>query len=178
MRLGALLTVAAAAAASGCDYGGAEGTEVVRGCGDLAAATVDTAAELEIVPGEGVGVFFEYLGDGAWRVATACDTVSSGNDCFWDVLINASAEGALGDFSSEGLETGDAIGYEPDGTLHFITETGTDVDAIMIGATPGSPVVFEAYLDGYCASPYMFWIGEGAVHGGSPGNPLELTPSE
>ena len=43
---------------------------------------------------------------------------------------------------------------------------------------PGSSLVFEAYLDGYCASPYMFWIGEGAVHGGSPGNPLELVPSE
>jgi hypothetical protein len=95
----------------------------------------------------------------------------------WDVLVYPGADGAVGDFTSQGLETGDAVGYELDGTLHFITVTGTDTDALLIAATPGTPLLFEVYLDGYCASPYVFWIGEGAVHGGAPGNPLELTPS-
>jgi hypothetical protein len=178
MRVGPLLA-AASLAALGCDYGGSEGsTPTVSGCGEFASAGVDTGAELEITAGEGVGAFFEYLDDGVWRVTTTCDTPVSGNECLWDVFVSVSGDGALGDFGGQGLEAGDAMGFEDNGVFHFLTVTTDDTDAMMIDATPGAPVVFEVYLDGYCASPYMFWIGDGAVHGGSPGNPLELVPSE
>ena len=177
MRFRPLLAVAAMAAL-GCDYGGSEGsTPTVSGCGEPAGATVDTGAELEITIGEGVGAFFEYLGDGAWRVTTTCDTPVSGHECFWDIFVGAGGDGALGDFGGEGLEAGDAIGYEQNGMLHFLTLTTEDSDVMLLDATPDAPLIFEVYLDGYCASPYMFWIGEGAVHSGSPGNPLELTPA-
>ena len=36
---------------------------------------------------------------------------------------------------------------------------------------------FDALLDGYCANPYMYWAGGGAVHTGSPSNPLDLVPT-
>ena len=173
------LLAAVAVAALGCDYGGGEGkTPTVSGCGEPASTTVDTGAELEITAGEGVGAFFEYLGDGTWRVTTTCDTPVSGNECFWDVFVGVSGDGVLGDFSAQGLEAGDIVGFEQSGTLHMLTVTTEDTDALLIDATPGAALVLEVYLDGYCASPYMFWIGDGAVHSGSPGNPLEITPSE
>jgi hypothetical protein len=163
---------------SGCDYGGPEGEPMTPACGDTAQASIDSGAELEITAGEGVGVFYEHLGEGIWRVTTTCDTPISGEYCYWDVLVSALGGAELGDVSAMSFESGDAFGYEYDGALHLITDTSDDTDAITLAATPGATLRFDAYLDGYCASPYVFWIGEEAVHTGAPGNPLELTPSE
>jgi hypothetical protein len=166
-------------AVSGCDYGGSEGNDhVVPECGRSASAIVDTAAELDIAPGEGAGIYIEYLDEGAWRVTTTCDTPASGAECYWDVFVWPSGDDALVDFTSQGFEAGDAVGYEFDGALHLVTVTGADTDVVLFEATAGAPLQFESYLDGYCAGPYTFWIGDGAVHGGAPGNPLELSPSE
>jgi hypothetical protein len=162
----------------GCDYGGSEGSGAVESCGEAGSADVDTGAEIELTPGEGVGLFVEHLSEGEWRLSTTCDTLISGATCYWDVLVYPTADGVLGDFSSLGFEDGDAVGFSYGGWLHFIADTTDNADGLLVTATPGEALSFEAYLDGYCASPYMFWIGDGAVHAGAPGNPLELTPSE
>jgi hypothetical protein len=177
-RLGLLAALALVATA--CDYGGPEASdEVVPECGERASTGVDTGAELDIVPGDGAGAFIEYLDDGSWRVTTTCDSGESGSECYWDVFVwPTSADDTLLDFVSQSIEAGDAIGYEYDGALHLVTSTGSDTDGVLFDATPGAALNFEIYLDGYCGSPYTFWIGDGAVHGGAPGNPLELVPSE
>jgi hypothetical protein len=147
----------------GCGYGGdaSEGPYETYPCGSPRQALIDTGAELELDAGKGVGLLMEYLGDGEWRVRTSCDTRRSGYDCDWDILIWAEEGNTLSDFTGEDLEAGDVVGREWDGALHLRWITGTD-----------------SLLDGACANPYMYWIGDGAVHTGSPSNPLDLTPTE
>ncbi len=166
-----------AAAAAGCGYGGDDPPPSDWTCGEPRSSTIDSGAELDIAAGEGVGVFFEYLGQGEWRVSTSCDTSSSGYDCSWDVVVWP-LEGDIADFSSTGLEAGDAIERQLDGSLRLIASTATDLDGTVFAATPGAPLRFDALLDGACANAYMYWIGDGAVHTGSPSNPLDLTPTE
>jgi hypothetical protein len=161
----------------GCDYGGGNGTTAYSGCGETRSASIDTGAELDITPGEGVGVFFEYLGAGEWRLSTTCDTTSSGYQCYWDVIVWPLDDGELFDFQSDGLEAGDALERDFDGSLRLITYTRADIDGVVFAATPGGALRFDALLDGECANPYMFWIGDGAVHTGSPSNPIDLVPT-
>jgi hypothetical protein len=162
----------------GCDYGGSEATSQGYACGEPRESTVDTGAELELEAGDGVGLLIEYLGEGQWRTRASCDTPSSGYDCYWDVLVWPHDEVEFSDFTAEGLEAGDSVSREWDGALHLTWMTGADFDGVTFGATPGGALRFDALLDGYCAHPYIYWVGDGAVHTGSPSNPLDLTPTE
>src|SRR4051794_26076926 len=79
-------------AGSGCDsyYGPDPGYD--NGGGNYCAAgigsgDIDTGSTLDLDPGTGAGVTAEYLGAGAWRIATACDTSQSGYPCQWDLLV-------------------------------------------------------------------------------------------
>ena len=162
----------------GCEYSDGEGAPATSSCGEIREALIDTGAELEIDPGAGVGVFVEYLGEGEWHVRTTCDTAASGNTCYWDLVITALDGGELFDFTSEDFDPNDSVGYEAEGSLRAVVITGQDVDGLRFQATPGGRIRFDAYLDGYCAHPYVFWAGDGAVHTGAPGNPVEFLPSE
>jgi hypothetical protein len=174
-----VLVVASAALVFGCGYGGGEAAPASSGCGEETprSAGIDTAAELDITPGQGVGVFFEYLGGGNWRLTTTCDTPSSGYECFWDVIVWPLADGQIFDFASEGLEAGDAVQRDVDDSLHLFAYTDADSDGVDFSTTPGAPLRFDALLDGGCANAYMYWVGGGAVHTGSPSNPLDLVPT-
>ena len=164
----------------GCGYGGesSQGPYDSYACGEPRDALIDTGAELELDAGQGVGLLMEYLGDGEWHVRTSCDTLKSGYDCAWDILIWPEEGDTLSDFTGEDLEAGDALARELDGALHLSWLTGSDFDGVTFDATPGGLLRFDALLDGACANPYMYWIGDGAVHTGSPSNPLDLTPTE
>lgn len=164
----------------GCGYGGESGDGPYDDyiCGAPRSAVVDTGAGLELEPGEGVGLLIEYLGDGQWHVRTSCDTSKSRYDCHWDVLIWPEENEPLYDFRAEGLEAGDSISREWDGSLHLSWLTGTDFDGVTFETTPGALVRFDALLDGACANPYFYWVGDGALHTGSPSNPLDLIPSD
>ncbi len=174
--LAAAYACAIAALVAGCGYGGDDAKPVAYSCGEPRGSIIDTGAELEITPGEGVGVFFEYLGQGKWRLSTSCDTASSGYECFWDVIV-VPLEGDLGDHSSLGFEAGDSVERQFDGSMRVLAYTNDDLDAVEFDATPGAALRFDALLDGGCANAYMYWIGDGAVHTGAPSNPLDLTPT-
>ena len=166
--------------AVGCGYGGesSDGPYEAYACGAPRDALIDTGAELELEPGEGVGLLMEYLGDGEWHVRTTCDTLQSGYECAWDVLIWPEDGASLSDFTGEDLEAGDALARDWDGALHLSWFTGEDADGVTFDATPGGTLRFDALLDNSCANPYMYWISDGGVHTGSPSNVLDLTPTE
>jgi hypothetical protein len=153
-------------------------------CGEPAASIIDKDAEVEADPGGGVGVVYEYLEGGTWRVTLACDTPQSGYACYWDVLAWPTSDGEIFDFDTTGFEGGDVVGHEYDGALHIMTTTGDDLDIVTFEATPGETLRFDALVGDaangqyYCSNPYTFWTGEGALHTGSPSNVLDLAPSE
>src|SRR4051812_45395863 len=53
----------------------------------IADIVIAPTASMATPPGEGVGLFVEYAGDGHWNVFTTCDTAISGTSCNFDVVI-------------------------------------------------------------------------------------------
>jgi hypothetical protein len=178
-----------ALAAAGCDDDGYYYYDdddyypppIVECTADQLEATIDTGAYIEIDPGEGVGVTVEYLGDGAWRVAVACDTYFDPYEraCTWDLVLT-SVDGIIEDFASERLERDDVLGWYPtarDESVRLFTTTGYDLDAATLYATPGAALRIDALLDDQCAAPYLIWV-EAGEYVSSDAVLTDLYPSE
>jgi hypothetical protein len=83
------------------------------------------------------------------------------------------------------LSPGDSVGsYPPPASqpdqspaYRLQSETSTEIDGLSFDTEPGAAVTVDAFLDGTCALPFFFWVGDGALHQGSPSNPLTVTPS-
>jgi hypothetical protein len=147
-------------------------------CGsEVRRSTIDTGEAFELDPGRGVGIFVEYEGEGQYRVSTTCDSDYTGYSCNFDVLANVVEGGKLIDFAPEDLED-DSLGLVADGFVNLRTVTDFGIDAFTLKTDPGAVLAIDALLDCGCGNPYLFWIGDGAIHGGSPSSVLELSPSE
>lgn len=139
-------------------------------------ATIDTDAELvDRNPGRGVGVFVEYHSGGEWRVDVACDTAISMVSCDW-LVIAEPLEGQLSSVVLHDLESSDEFEVLPT-SIGLDSTTSDDVDGFSFRSEPGAVVSLFTALDGYSESRFVYWIGDGAVHGGAPAVPLELQPN-
>jgi hypothetical protein len=175
------LAVAVGFALAGCTSTGyIEGGDAEPGlvtCGDVVTEVVDRGAQMDgIEPGETVGFFIEYSGDGQWQVTATCDTATSGFACFWDAIVGA--EDGVGEPREVDLESDDELARHAGDGLGFWAHTGEDPDGFDFSATPGEPVEFDVFLDGACHPELVFWIGDGETHKGAASNPVWLEPSE
>jgi hypothetical protein len=172
----AALTVGVALSFAGCESDDSELSCVPEStfeCGsDVRRSTIDTGEGFELAPGDGVGVFVEYDGDGRYHVSTTCDSVHTGYACYFDVLLS----GEILDFEPEDLEN-DSVDLLDDGIVSFRGITDYDVDSVVVQTEPGAVLTVDVLLDCSCGNPYLFWVGDGATHSGSPSNPIELEPS-
>lgn len=130
--------------------------------------SVDTGQYLELDPGY-VGITAEYFGDGAWRIAMACDTPSSGAVCNYVVTVTP-VDGSIASYAPEGLEQNDLLSTVPGAygadAVHLDALTSSDLDGFTLQATPGSTLELDVALDGNCASPYLFWVQNNIVMAG------------
>ena len=149
-------------------------------CSTDAQSTIDTDRTIDIDAGQGAGVYIEYAKGGHWHVRTSCDSDKQNTGCNWDVLVYSANADALSNFMPEDLEAGDTLGpyANSQNTFELNAHTTTDIDGFTFDGDPGAAVTIDAFLDGTCALPYFFWIGDGALHSGSPSNPLTLTPTK
>ena len=140
-------------------------------CNTPAQSTIDTDSTIVVDAGKGAGVYVEYAAGGHWHVRTSCDT-----GCDWDVLVYSLDQHILSNFV---LEAGDSLQPYPNSTdtFQFTAHTTTGVDGFTFDTDPGAAVTVDALLGNVCALPYFFWVGDGALHPGSPSNPLTLLPS-
>jgi hypothetical protein len=148
-------------------------------CNTEVQSTIDTGRTIDIDAGQGAGVYIEYATGGHWHVRTSCDSDKQNTGCDWDVLVYPTAGHTLSKLAPEDLEAGDSLhSYSgSQDTFELTAHTTTDLDGFTFDGDPGAAVTIAAYLDGTCALPYFFWVGDGALHPGSPSNPLTLTPS-
>ncbi|MBX3128894.1 MAG: hypothetical protein KF718_19415 [Polyangiaceae bacterium] len=145
---------------------------------DPAVSTIDTGASLaDMVPGEGVGAFAEYQAGGTWHIYTTCDTAISKLSCRWDIILSAASADEIFDFAPDRLESSDYLDWEDDRSVRMVTRTTTDFDGFFVEAQPGAPMLLDVYLDGRPEPRYIYWVGDGGLHQGSPTNPIELVPS-
>ena len=142
---------------------------------------IDTGSTLELDPGVGAGVTAEYLGDGAWRFATACDTAYSGYPCTWDILISA-VDGKILRFQSESLERSDLLDWSPlaeggpDDAVRLVATSDYDLDAFTLDATPGATLEIDTLLDDTCGGTYVHWLHADRVISAHT-QTVDLTPS-
>ncbi len=150
-------------------------------CGTSARSTIDADRKIDVDQGIGAGVYVEYAAGGHWHVRTSCDTDRTGVGCPWDILVSPEDGHSLSNLASEDLEADDSLQPYPDapGTFQLVANTGSDIDGFTFDGDPGAAISFDALLDGTCtqAVHFFFWVGDGALHSGSPSNPLALIPS-
>jgi hypothetical protein len=147
----------------------------------FAQSDIDSGSKLELDPGVGAGVTAEYLGDGAWRFATACDTALSGYPCSWDILVSA-VDGEIEHFDSESLErtdvlaSGPSVQGGPDDAVRLVATNDYDLDAFTLDATPGATLEIDTILDEQCGGSYVHWLDAGRVVSAQT-QTVDLTPS-
>ncbi len=138
-------------------------------------ASIDTGGILILDPGR-VGATAEYLGDGAWRFAAACDTELTGVRCNWRIRVTP-LDGITYAFAPESLEDDDELFADGEAGVIFDTLTDFDIDGFTLETTPGATVRVDLSLDGSCGGPFFFWLDrEQTLAGVTPS--VELTPSE
>jgi hypothetical protein len=147
-------------------------------CGDAEAAIIDTDRQLEVEPGVGAGAFIEYEAGGTYRISTACDTATYGEECSWDIVVSLLDGAELVSMAPLDLELDDTLLFGEAGSVRLLTLTGEDSDGFTLQTEPGASIRFDALLDDGCAERFIFWVGDDALHNGAPSSVLDLTPSE
>jgi hypothetical protein len=138
-------------------------------------ASIDAGGILILDPGR-VGATAEYLGDGAWRFAAACDTDLTGVRCNWRIRVTP-LDGIAGSLAPESLEDEDELFDDGDGGVLFDALTDFDIDGFTLETTPGATVRVDVALDGSCGGPFFFWLDREQVFTGVTPS-VELTPSD
>ena len=139
---------------------------------EIQTVPIDAGETLQADPGEGVGVFVEYLGGGAWNVWATCDSEFSGVSCAYDVFVNADG---LSVDDDRDLEGGDFIEEDFD-FAHFGFETDFDTDGATFSTFDDEPVQIEVWLDGVPDGRIVFWAANDTIYEGLPTNPAIFQP--
>lgn len=139
---------------------------------------IEPGETMTTTPGDGAGVFIEYLGDGQWHVFVACDTNESGYACAWDVLALAPTGVRISNIEGDQLEGSDQIyTLGGSGSAGLASDTSYGLDGMYFQTDPGATVRFDVLIDGVRDARYIYWIDSEALHAGAPSNPIDLTPA-
>ena len=144
---------------------------------DVADGVIDTGSDISVNPGSGAGAFIEYDAGGGWHVYTTCDTAKSDVSCLWDIIVSTERSDDLLSFDPESLGEADSLDWYTSRGVRLVAETTTDVKGLFLEAAPGATVRVDVYLDDAPAPEFIYWIGGGGLHQGSPTNPIDLTPT-
>jgi hypothetical protein len=158
----------------GDGYGGYAPTPTPQG--NIEEATIDTDQLLQVDPGVGAGAFIEYESGGTYHVTTSCD-FDHGGECFWDIVVTPLADAALLSVSPVNLESDDSVTLGSGNQVRLVANTDKDLDGFSFQTDPGAAIELDALLDNGAANRFLFWVGDGALHGGAPSNPIDLVPS-
>jgi hypothetical protein len=139
-------------------------------------STIDADSPLDIEPGAGAGVFVEYESGGLYHVTTSCDDTGQGA-CFWDVIVTTLDGAGVSSVSPVDLESDDSLSLAVRSQVRLVAYTDQDFDGFTLQTDPGAAIELDAWLDDVPANRYMFWVGDGALNGGAPSNPVDLVPS-
>ena len=185
MRRALFLAIPLALSSAACSYDNGDANRVFNtppNCSSPSTpvqSAIDADQQIEVDAGQGAGVFVEYQTGGHWLLRTSCDTLKSGAKCDWDIIVTPEDGRSLVNVVGNELEDGDGVSAYPDDgvSYQFLASTSSDIDGFSFDSEAGAGVRVDAYLDGQCALPFFFWVGDGALHSGSPTNPVDLIPS-
>ncbi len=137
------------------------------------AVKIDTSQALTTTPGDGVGIFVEYEGQGVWKLWTTCDTNKSGVSCGFDLYVTADQLQMQSLDNTEETDFVDVSGP----AAHASFDTASDTDGVTFTATPGAYLELEVFLDGKSAEEFVYWVSDGKVNAGATSNPIDFWPT-
>jgi hypothetical protein len=159
-----------------CGYGDHHDGDYYSPPGVIEQATIDTDQLLDVEAGEGAGAFIEYESGGTYHVTTTCDLAGE-HACVWDIVVTPLDGARVLSLTSADLESDDTVSLSTDDRVRLVARTGTDFDGFSFTTEPGAAIEVDALLDDGAGNRFLFWVGDGAVHGGAPTNPIDLIPS-
>jgi hypothetical protein len=136
----------------------------------------DAGAQMSADPGNGVGLFVQYQGDGRWDLFTTCDTTFSGAACNFDVVVSAEDGDYFTGVMGTDLDPASDVSMENDGTLRLVSNTSYGTDGVSFDASPGSTIELDVLLDGVPQPAFIFAVSGGVVMNGMPSNVVDFTP--
>jgi hypothetical protein len=172
-----------ASAGSGSSSGGS--STGVAGNGSASAypitAKVDTDQTMQVSPGQGVGVFTEYVSGGHWHVWWTCDTNVNpqGAPCSFDVKITAAQGKTFTNVASQNFEPADTFSSSQ-AELDATTTTSTGFDGLLFDTAPGDTITISATVGGLYDGRFLFFVEDGKIDDGTQTtvtDPILLTPT-
>jgi hypothetical protein len=145
---------------------------------DPKTVVIDPDKALQQEPGEGVGVFVEYMTGGHWHVWTSCDTNSSKAICNFTAFLIVDIGGQISNVQGENLENDDLATLDASGSsVELDVHTSSEFDGVTFDATPGATVQLEVYLDNDPDPRLVYWVGGDVLHQGAPTDPINFEPA-
>jgi len=142
----------------------------------IAEVVVDTGVTMSTAPGEGVGLYIEYAGDGHWDLYTTCDTNVSGAACNFDVVITPDSRLVSGLVGYD-LNPADSVSLLSDGSIRLVTDTDFGMNGVSFDADPGATIQVDMLLDGVEQPQFVYAVSDGVLLHGVPTNPAAFTPA-
>jgi hypothetical protein len=183
LKSGLVFSVAIAACLGALAIGCGDGHDRHSDPGSLPSSqprtvAIDTGATITAQPGGGVGVFVQYAEGGHWTARTSCDTPTSGASCNYELFFSVvDGSTVLSNPEQRDVAGGDTVDILADGSLHFVSETSTNLDGFTFDATPGASLQLDMFLDGAEQPRFVYWIGQSVLHTGAPTDPINLAPT-
>jgi hypothetical protein len=139
---------------------------------------VDPNRTMTAQPGQGVGVFTEYVTGGHWHIWWTCDTNQTSFDCSFDVTVSVGG-GPVTNAVGEGLAATDRIVQSSAGQIEIVTQTSTQTSGVSFDTSPGAVITLDGKMNGQDDGAFLFFVQGGQVNGGYQGvltDPLMLEP--
>ena len=168
---------------SGSSSGGPSGGSSSSSGGAVAPmlVVVDPNRTMSASPGEGVGVFTQYVTGGHWNVWWTCDTSKTSLPCAFAVNVSVTT-GTIANVVGQGLEPA-ALAAETSQQIEVATTTTTTVQGVTFDTVVPEgtiPVItLNATLGGQADGSYFFFVQDGSINGDYQGtltDPLMFEP--
>jgi hypothetical protein len=143
---------------------------------------VDPNQTMNASPGDGVGVFIQYMSGGHWDVWWTCDTNKTNLSCAFDNVVTV-ATGAISNLQGQSLGPSDSVTQQSSQKIEAVTTTSTGISGMTFdtplsaGQTP--VITVSSALNGCDYGQYFFFVQNGAINGNYQGmltDPLMLEP--
>jgi hypothetical protein len=144
-------------------------------------AKVDTNQTMQVSPGQGVGIFTEYVAGGHWHVWWTCDTSVNpqGASCAFAVKISVPEGSSISGVVSQGFAPTDsttvgATELDASGTI------ATQSEGLLFDTPAGETISLSATVGGLYDGRFIFFVENGQIDDGYQGtvtDPIQLAPN-
>jgi hypothetical protein len=146
---------------------------------DAPTVSIETGQTLSAEPGQGAGVFVEYLGSGAWYVWSTCDSAVGPWVCKYRMVATPESGATLSNTTLDPADKNGSNRFAESGNqLDATFTTSYEADGFRFQVDPpGAAVQIELWIDGARDPLLLYWQGPDATHYGAPADPVVFVPT-